>query len=86
MKQPYHSFEEWQLDMDKIRANDKDAQFINHVKARYFASAPDLQQKVKEYLENIQFEKNPIAYGNKLARQTEKVLYVKNAQNPWWSV
>jgi hypothetical protein len=86
MKQPYQTFQEWQIDMDKVRSNQNDLQLIEHVRGRFFASSKDVQDQVKDYLESVQFEKNPVAYGSRIAKQSNKLLFIKSAQDPWWSV
>ena len=83
---PYESFREWEMDMDRIRANPNDLHLIKHVRGRVYASPESIQRQVHEYLQDIQFVNNPIPYGQMLAEHTNKVLTVKSSQDPWFSV
>lgn len=86
MKKPYKDFAEWRVDMLKVRENPDDKAYLAYVRGRYFASSKDLQEEVKEYLESYDFEKNPMQYAAKLAKQTGSVVYSRTKEDPWWSV
>lgn len=81
---PYVSFKEWERDMDRIRAHPNDGHLIQHVRARVNASSETIQRQVHEYLQDMQFEKNPILAGQALARRYNKVFFIKSAQDPWF--
>lgn len=83
---PYASFKEWEKDMDRIRAHPQDSHLIQHVKGRISASSPEIQLQVTEYLQAVQFENDVIASGRSLACITNKVLFIRDLRDPWFTV
>lgn len=83
---PYTSFEEWKLDMDRVRSNPNDSQLLNHVKGRVLTSSKQIQSQVQDYLNNAAFVDDPISYGSQVAQKLNKTLVVRTKDDPWFYV
>ncbi len=81
---PYENFTEWERDMNRLREHPKDVHLLNHVRNRVNISSVEIQAQVQEYLLDSQFEKNPVASGQDLARRTGKMLWIRHSEDPWF--
>lgn len=83
---PYKSFNEWEQDMNRIRACPEDGHLLNHVRTRICLSSQEIKEQVNEYLLNVSFAHNPLGIGQLLAKRNKKILFIKSVQDPWWYV
>lgn len=85
-KTSYNSFEEWKLDMDRVRAHPNDQHLFNHVARCVENSNEDVQVKVREYLLSLTLETNPWMVFDEVAKASPgHQLFVKNRNDPWFT-
>lgn len=83
---PYETFREWEVDMDRVRAHPNDGHLMQHVRGRVQASPEHIQKQVYEYLQDMAFSNNPVPIGKMLAQKTNKWFFVRHPHDPWFHV
>lgn len=84
--QPYSSFKEWEVDMDRVRSRPNDGHLMQQVRVRVKASSDSIQKQVYEYLQSMAMVHNPISIGQLLAMKSKKILMIRNSEDPWFYV
>lgn len=87
MKQGYVTIEEWKKDMQLIQQNPRDEKFVMNVARRLNLSSEELQNQVRQIVENKMMDEEPHRYFQMIAAQSPKecVIIFKSKDDPWFN-
>jgi hypothetical protein len=83
--EPYNSFEEWKMDLDRMRVHPNDKHLAQHVSRRIDVSDEKLKGEIRDFLLDKALEENPwMVLQYTAAQNPNHRVVIRSPQDPWF--